>query len=226
MPIIQVGSRPTKDGLVFFLPGAGRDAHLTYYVRDGKMNVHITDTSKKPSKVWDSGPISVDELVKKIERRFRRTLMKYHPNQKMYVFSPEIMSMLLSANSELAAKEGGHGAAIDFFQLARAFVNEYDDKRAMKKIFIKDAHRLNIPFGFLSSKTQTYMVIPLEDGHCARINMDIRRGILGAVPMGRALDAWMDYLDEEGILDVIVEPIKGPLIERIRDLSAGHHSQK
>ncbi len=218
LPIIQFGSRPTKDGIVSFIPADGRDIHLTYYVKNGEMNFHVTDSDKMPKKVWETPPVSVDELGMKVARRCKRLIVRYHPNMKMYVLGPKSRSMLCSSIAAFSGNAKGQSLDIDFLKMAEVILREHAGKKDLDKVRIKDALRLGIPFGFRFSKSQSYLVMPLRDGYCLRVNTNLRSGIFGVLPMWKAIDAWMQYLDSEEVLDMIVGSVKEPLIERVKAL--------
>ena len=218
LSILQVGSRPTKDGIVSFIPAAGRDIHLTYYVKNDKMNFHVTDRDKTPKKVREIPPVSVNELAMKVAKRYKRLIARYHPNKKMYVLGPKSRSMLCSSISAFTGNAKGQSHDIDFLKMAEVIMREHAGKKDLDKVRIKDALRLGIPFGFSFSKTQSYFVIPLREGYCLRVNMNLRRGIFGVMPMWKAIDAWMQYLDSEEVLDMIFGPVKEPLMERMKVL--------
>ncbi len=218
LSILQLGSSPTKDGIVSFIPADGRDIHLTYYVKSGEMNFHVTDRDKTPNKVWEIPSVSVDEMAMKVARRYKRLIVKYHPNQKMYVLGPESRSMLCSSISAFSANPKGQSHDIDFLKMAEVILREHAGKKDLDKVRIKDALRLGISFGFSFSKTQSYIVIPLREGYCLRVNTNLRSGIFGVMPMWKAIDAWMQYLDSEEVLDMIIGPVKESLMERVKVL--------
>ena len=218
LPIFRMGSRQTKDGTVFFISASGRDIHLTYYARDRKMYLHVTDAEKVPRIVWSFPPISIDELATKITRQFKRMIVKYHPGQKMYVLAPKSRSLLASAVGSFSGRADREIQDFDILKIAKVMVREHAGRKELDKVRIKDALKLGVTFGYVFSKTQAYMVIPLQQGYCMRVNTNPRRGLFGIMPMWNGIDAWMKHLDDERVLDEIIEPIKKPLIEKVRKL--------
>ena len=65
---------------------------------------------------------------------------------------------------------------------------------------IRESFEEGVKMGIQFSKTQSYLVFPVSADHCFRINADWKRSVFGKTPFGKGLDAYLHYLDDEGIL--------------------------
>jgi hypothetical protein len=119
LQLLSIGSRPTHEGRVFFIPNEERDIHLTFYSKPGRINLHITDSDKIPRKVWEDELTIDNKLAEKLSGRVKRCIVEYHGNEKMYVLGPETVSMIRSTFAAFSHWSSYSTSQVDILQLFR-----------------------------------------------------------------------------------------------------------
>ncbi|MCL5677683.1 MAG: hypothetical protein M1442_00235 [Candidatus Thermoplasmatota archaeon] len=225
LQLLSVRSEPTRDGRVFFIPTKGRNIHLTFYSKQGRINLHLKDCEKMPPKIWEANVLITSELAEKLARRVKRNIVRYHGNEKFYIFGPR-MRYLLQSMHQTFSDPSNDGNGIDFIQFYNAFMSDLNGSDDLERIRIREAWNAGIKFGLAFSKTQAYVIYPIDKQHYLRINMDMSRNFFGVVPMGKAISAWMKHLEREGILDMIFEPIKEQVMAKIQKMNSVFNSDR
>ena len=211
IPFLSYAVGPTSTGWIFYMRIEGQNIHLQYCLNKGMIDVHVKVTGEI---IWRR-KLSPEALAQSIRSALKRSLKRYHPNQKMYVLGTQTISAILSP---FTPKEGNYIHEVDFIKLCKLMLTESAESGLMYKVRIKDAIPRNILFGFQFSKSQVYAVIPLPDGYRLKFNLNMRRGIWAALPIMEGIDVLMKYLDKEGILDEHFEKVKEPLTASVEEL--------
>lgn len=189
--LTEFGFIEASSGIIVFMRLPGRDIHLTYYLRDGRVNCHITDSAKNPPKVWEV-EMDAKELVEKVTRSFGRSVTRYEWNET-YLMLQEPLMRLMTQFSVFPGESGEYNL-LDTIRILSSARGEDD---LLKRTRIRDGLKIGNRLGFQYSATQSYIVFPLDEKTCFRMNADIRRGFLGRTPFAMGIQRYMRYIETE-----------------------------
>jgi hypothetical protein len=215
MPLITSGFSPSSEGVIYYIKLGGLDVHLTYYERGDFHYCHITDNSKEPNRVWELEPVHTSTIIQWIQNYFKRHYERYYYNEKFFVINSQVFS---SAEDFVGSDPDLKISNYNIFDLVRLLSQLKEEDKIYRKLNIKDAYQNGIKMGIQFSKTQSYLVFPISENHCFRINANWKKTIFGKLPLGRGLDAYTRYLEKEGLFDKILEPKKREIAEKTRAL--------
>jgi hypothetical protein len=175
-----------------FKTGMSRNVHLTTYFRNGILNAHIRDTAKEPSKVWEM-EMTIDELRDNFEE-FKETCFKrYYWFQRYFQLNKNLLHTIgLSKDSkEFNARN------LDFASLLKVAYKEdlYFKKR------IRKGYSEGFRPGFIVIGEDTYFVCPINKKQMFIVNTEIEKTPMWKVPITQGIHRYLDYLDEEQILE-------------------------
>ena len=184
--------------------GLSRNVHLTIVLRDGILNCHITDTAKKPEKVWEANmPICEFETIS--EEFLATCVRRYYWFQRYYHFSDSLLETLRVLGDSGGMRE------YDVAPLYEAFL---DEDIFVKKRIRKGFHE-GQKIGFISKGDDLFFVISFSQKNMIIMNSDPKKTPFGRTPTFQGFLRYMDYLEEERILEQtdLLEPGKKKQIE-------------
>lgn len=183
-----------KENIVSFgmKTGLSRNVHLTILLHDNILNAHITDTAKDPKKVWEM-EMSLDELKQIAMKSMTSFIKRYYWYQKYYQSRPDILETL-GISPELGQQPRKNHDMVNYIKV---FNNEDP--------FIKKRIRKGVREGFrpglIFKGDDTYFICPLDKKNIFIVNAEIKKTPLWKIPTTQGFFRFIDYLDEEGILE-------------------------
>jgi len=211
--LVTYGITETTSGVILYVKKKGRNVHLQMYSRDGRMNAHITDTAKTPERVWEMD-VRIEDMAKNLNKAFKKADRRYNWNEKYCVFDAEFLKALnlpTSLNGQIPPESN----LLDMFRCA-LIMNR--DRLITQRISIRDGLRSGPVIGYQFSKTQTYVVVPIDQHRCFKMNLDWRRNYMRYVPFLVGLHKYEDYIERENLIDwntLIANPLIRERIQKI-----------
>lgn len=194
-PIIEGGYSDSADGFVVFHNMPDRNIHLTCYHKNGIFDAHIKDSTFGDVRIWECR--MTDQQVNEMIRKWiDRSVKTYHGNRKYWMFTNFMSSIF-----DVLLKKDYKAKKVEFD--LEQFVNEV--RKGKKKtdfmVWTKIRDGLNPPKpGMIFSKSQSYIVCPVDKHRMVFINTNWKKNILGIMPFGQGLNQYFKYLEKEGIL--------------------------
>jgi len=212
--LMSYGINETTDGFVLFLVGPGRDVHLTSYTRDGRMNAHITDTSKSPQKIWEM-EMDLNEVTEKVMRSIQKAVGRYNWNEKYSVLDEGLITAL-GVPIKVDVPVPAH---LNLLNPIRYLSAEGKDEAVLRRIPLREGLENGL-LGFQFSKTQTYGVAPIDKNHCVRINSNWKRNYIRFIPTFVGVIRFADYVEAEKLIDWKTIATDARLIEKLQRITA------
>jgi len=215
VPIIESGYSFSKEGYVLFYNTPGRNLHLTCYSKNGIVNAHIKDSDFGNEKVWER-EMMIEDVNQIVVKWIKRSIKIYHGNKKYWMLTDNFLSSLTG----IIKKE--YSEKIIEFDLERVIHDIGFGKSKSDLVTwtrIRDG-AANLKPGLLFSKTQSYLVVPLDNNRFIQMNTNIRKNIFGMLPFGIGIIKFYDYLEKMGILSkkqIINDPIKKKALSRLKN---------
>ncbi|MCX6651994.1 MAG: hypothetical protein NT137_01360 [Methanomassiliicoccales archaeon] len=193
--LVTYGMQETVDGFVFFVAKKGRNIHLQIYFRDGRVNAHIKDTNRGQDKVWEMD-VDAEEMAKKVTESCEKTIGHYNWNETYCVLSAKFLD-LVGFPSKLNDPVPLQQNLLDVFRHV-AKIGKSDD--FFRRIRIRDGLRMGPLIGFQFSKSQNYVVLPLDEKRRMKMNLDWRHNFMRHMPMLVGVNEYLDYIDRENLI--------------------------
>lgn len=191
IPLISMYLSPTVSGFTMGVRSLERNVKLTYCVNlAGEVDCHIKDNGEI---IWQK-TCPQEEMMKRIEKAFRKSVYKWKPRHKIIILNQEQMEYfnqpssgdLKTSNFELE----------DFLKLAVQMAREIFCGENRIGDVVKDQPVL----GLQKRWSGMYIVIAAPDRFGIRFPLRADKGLLGELYMFQALEIYFDYLDEQGLL--------------------------
>lgn len=191
--LVEFGFAEGTSGMIFFMNLPGRDIHLTYYERNGVINCHIKDSQKQPSTVWQI-EMEEQELLERLTKTLRRTISKYNWNETYLMFQPTMLKFMEQFSGIEDEDERMNFNLLDTLSIFSSVRKEED---LLVRARIRDGLKLGNRPGFQYSLSQSYILFPLDDRMCFRMNADVKKSFIGKTPFGIGILEYMRYLERE-----------------------------
>ena len=206
--IVEGGYSETQDGFVIYYKLKRRSVHLTCYSRNGMVDAHIKDSLIGDERIWECRK-TVEEVNETIVQWMNRSIKKYHGNRKYLILRGELLALLTEiSKTDYSANE----IIFDLGRIARGLIFYRKElERSGLRIRLRDGISLPTP-GFIFSKTQSYLCVPIDQHRMFVANTDFRKNIFGMLPFGKGIAEYFRYLEKQKILDrkaIINDPQKG-----------------
>ena len=191
--LVEFGFAEGTSGVIFYMRLPGRDIHLTYYERNGVLNCHIKDSQKRPSTVWQV-EMSAQEVLERLTRTLRRTISKYNWNETYLMFQPPMLKFMGQFSGMEGDDERMKFNLLDTFGIFSSVRKEED---LLVRARIRDGLKLGNRPGFQYSLSQSYILFPLDERMCFRMNADFKKSFMAKTPFGLGILEYMRYLERE-----------------------------
>ncbi len=179
-----------EDIMHFGIKTGSRNVHVTMLVYDDILNCHITDEDRDPKKVWEM-EISVSDL-EEISAELMKTIVKrYRWYQTYYQLSPSLHDSMMTMSEIGRSKE---------FDMTPMLTDFADQNILMKKrirVGLRDRHNA----GLVPKGDDLFIVLPMDKKWILSVNSDVRKSPLWRVPTVQGMSRYLDYLDEENVLE-------------------------
>lgn len=191
IPLISMYLSPTVSGFTMGVRSIERNVKLIYCVNlAGEVDCHIKDNGEV---IWQK-TCPQEEMMKRMERAFRKSIYKWKPRHKIIILDQELLDYFNQPSSDDPKKinyelEGFLKHAV---QMAREIFN--GENR------IGDVVKSQPVFGLQKRLSGMFIVIASPDGFGIRFPLRTDKGLLGEMYMFQALEIYFDYLDEQGLL--------------------------
>jgi hypothetical protein len=186
------------------MKGVSRNVHLTVVLRDGVLNCHITDTAKKPEKIWEANmPIREFETIS--EEFMASCVRRYYWFQRYYQFSDSLLKAIRGLGNSGGMREYDMAPFFEAFLEKDIFV-----KKRIRKGFYEGQK-----IGITSEGDDLFFVIPFSRKNMIIMNSDSRKTPFGRTPTIQGISRYIDYVEEERILEQtdLFEPDRKKQIE-------------
>lgn len=191
--LMEFGFAESSSGVIFFVRLPGRDIHLTYCERNGAINCHIKDTQKEPQKVWEV-EMGVQQLAERLKRVLMRSVSRYNWNETYWMFQQPMLDLMGQFSGIEGGAEKTNFNLLDTVRLVSSLKREED---LILRAKIREGLALGNRPGFQYSLTQPYVLFPLDERMCFRMNADIKKSFIGKTPFGIGILRYMKYLETE-----------------------------
>jgi|WetSurMetagenome_2_1015567.scaffolds.fasta_scaffold238337_2 hypothetical protein len=205
-PIIEGGFNESKDGFIYHCNTPGRNIHLTCYSRDGKVNAHIKDSDFGDEKVWEV-EMSVDEVNTQAHKWVMTSIKQYHGNKKYWQMKDDFF---LSLRNLFQTNLMDSKVEFDLEKIIKDIGLMKGKSQLVKWVRIRDGIETKAP-GLLFSKTQSYLVAPINEHQMVQFNTNLKKTIFGMTPFGMGIMTYYRYLEKKGILtkqQILNDPMK------------------
>ena len=135
-----------------------------------------------------------EEMMKRLEKALKKSIYKWKPRHKIIILNQELLDYFNQPRSE--------GQKSIDFELEGFLKHAVQ----MAKDIFRGANRLGEVvkdqpvFGLQKRFWGYYIVIAMPDGFGLRFPLRSDKGLLGEMYMFQALEVYIDYLDEQGLL--------------------------
>jgi hypothetical protein len=191
--LLEFGFAEATSGMIFYMNLPGRDIHLTYYERNDVINCHIKDSQKQPPTVWQV-EMSVQKVLDHLARSLKRSISKYNWNETYLMFQPPMLKFM----AQFTRMEGGdERMKFNFLDTISIFSSVRKEEDLLVRARIRDGLKLGNRPGFQYSVSQSYILFPLDERMCFRMNADFRKSFLAKTPFGMGILEYMRYIERE-----------------------------
>jgi hypothetical protein len=167
--------------------------------------------------VWEHPTVSSEWLGNRLAKFFNKSLKRYYYNEKFMVMNGALYSQLQTLSIGSSEQKNSF---FNIFDFERLFLSYKHNDKIMSPMRIREAYDSGVKFGIKYSRTQSYLIFPIDKNHCIKINTDWRKNIFGILPLGQGLNAYFKHLDKEGLLDGLLEPKKKEVRNQMRAILA------
>jgi hypothetical protein len=213
IPIMSMYFSPTVSGFTMGLRSLQRNVKLTYCVNlAGEVDCHIKDDGKV---IWQK-TCPQEEMMKRLEKAFKKSIYEWKPRQKIIIFNPELLDYFnqLSLDNRKTINVDLEGYLTYAIEMVKEIIRG--------KTRLKDVVKDKPVFGLQKRWSGMWIVMAEPDGMGFRFPLRSDKGLLGEIFMFQGLEFYFGYLDEQGLLDNLgmeLDLIEGGLILDSLDLS-------
>jgi len=138
--------------------------------------------------------MSVQEVLERLTRTLRRTISKYNWNETYLMFQPPMLKFMEQFSGIENEDERMNFNLLDTLSIFSSAKTEED---LLVRARIREGLKLGNRPGFQYSLSQSYILFPLDESMCFRMNADIKKSFIGKTPFGLGILEYMRYLERE-----------------------------